>query len=49
MKIIVAKKEYRCADCPNPIHPGQSYVPVNEYGEQRKLHQLCAESRKARS
>lgn len=46
-KVRVAKKEYLCADCPRPIKPSDEYVPVNEYGEQRKLHRACAELRPA--
>lgn len=44
-KVRVAKKEYPCADCDRPIKPSDEYVPVNEYGEQRKLHRSCADFR----
>jgi hypothetical protein len=46
--VHVAKKEYRCADCPRPIAPSDEYVPVNEYGEQLQLHRACAELRASR-
>lgn len=45
-KVRVAKKQYECADCDRPIKPSDEYVPVNEYGEQRKLHRSCGELRR---
>jgi hypothetical protein len=36
------------ADPRTTIKPGDEYVIVNEYGEQRKLHRACGELRASR-
>lgn len=42
VRFQIARKAYTCADCRRPIAKGAEYARINEYGESRQLHAICA-------